>query len=217
MAEPLVFVSVGGTANEAQERFVRAVEDRLRAEGLSPHTVGRNSFSDEAPFKAVGSLMARCAGVVVIALERLHIEQGSEKRGGPKEQALSDVRLATAWNQIEAALGHSRGLPLLVLKQTGVRADGLLEKGFDWYVQELELDPAALSSLEFNGVLASWKAKLMAPAPAPAKALAPAINPAEMTVAQLLGALKPTQLWALLGTVGALLAGSFALGAKWIA
>lgn len=215
MAEPLVFVSVGGTANEAQERFVRAVEDRLRAEGLSPHTVGRNSFSDEAPFKAVGSLMARCAGVVVIALERLHIEQGSEKRGGPKEQALSDVRLATAWNQIEATLGHSRGLPLLVLKQTGVRPDGLLEKGFDWYVQELELDPAALSSLEFNGVLASWKAKLMAPAPA--RASTPAINPAEMTVAQLLGALRPTQLWALLGTVGALLAGSFAMGAKWIA
>jgi hypothetical protein len=31
-----VFVSVAGTANEAQEAFVRAVEDRLRSEGLMP-------------------------------------------------------------------------------------------------------------------------------------------------------------------------------------
>ena len=44
-----VFVSVGGTANEQQEAFVRAVEERLRSEGLVPHTVGRNTFSADSP------------------------------------------------------------------------------------------------------------------------------------------------------------------------
>ena len=34
MKEINVFVSVGGTASEMQEAFVRAVEDRLRGEGL---------------------------------------------------------------------------------------------------------------------------------------------------------------------------------------
>lgn len=211
-----IFVSVGSTSNEAQEAFVRAVEDRLRAEGLLPQTVGRNTFSDESPFKAVGTLMERCEGVVVIALERLHIDQGSEKRGGPKQAALADLKLATPWNQIEAALGYSRGLPLLVLVEEGLRADGLLEKGFDWYVQTVALRPDSLATPEFNGVLASWKAKLgkaRAAAPKPAPALP---NPAEMTVAQLAGALKPTQLWALLGALGGLLAAAFALGAKWI-
>lgn len=214
MASHDVFVSVGSTANEAQEAFVRAVEERLRAEGLVPHTVGRNHFSDESPFRAVGSLMERCAGVVVIALERLHIEQGSEKRGGPKQAVLVNQKLATAWNQIEATLGYSRGLPLLVLLEQGVRPDGLLEKGFDWYVQTVELSTASLASSEFNGVLASWKTKLGA---SRRSAVSPPLpDPAQMTVAQLLGALKPTQLWALLGTVGGLLAGAFALGAKWL-
>jgi hypothetical protein len=34
MNEFNVFVSVGGTATELQEAFVRSVEDRLRSEGL---------------------------------------------------------------------------------------------------------------------------------------------------------------------------------------
>ena len=214
MASQDVFVSVGSTANETQEAFVRAVEERLRAEGLVPHTVGRNHFSDESPFRAVGSLMERCAGVVVIALERLHIEQGSEKRGGPKQTPLADLKLATAWNQIEATLGYSRGLPLLVLLEQGVRPDGLLEKGFDWYVQTVELSPASLATSEFNGVLASWKAKLGAARKPAAVAVVP--DPAQLTVAQLLGALKPGQLWGLLILLGGALSTAFALGAKWL-
>ena len=49
MSQTQVFVSVGGPANDRQEQFVRAVEDRLRAEGLAPCTVGRNTFSADSP------------------------------------------------------------------------------------------------------------------------------------------------------------------------
>ena len=213
MAEHHVFVSVGSTANEAQEAFVRAVEDRLRSEGLVPHTVGRNTFSSDSPFRTITELMDRCSGVVVIALERLHIAQGSEKRGGPGESALSDVRLATSWNQIEAAMAHSRGFPLLVLVEEGLRADGLLEKGFDWYVQTVKLEPASLQTSVFNGVLASWKEKLGA---AGRRTAAPTPSASELTVAQLLGSLKPAQLWSALAALAALVAAAFALGAKLI-
>src|ERR1700730_2205046 len=70
MATRNVFVSVGATSNEEQEVFVRAVEDRLRSESLVPHTVGRNTFSSDAPLKKVIELLESCEGVVVIALER---------------------------------------------------------------------------------------------------------------------------------------------------
>ena len=70
MKELNVFVSVGATASDSQEAFVRAVEDRLRSEGLIPHTVGRNTFSANAPLKTVTDLIDRCSGTVVIALER---------------------------------------------------------------------------------------------------------------------------------------------------
>ena len=61
MNESNIFVSVGGTANERQEAFVRAVEDRLRSEGLIPHTVGRNTFSADSPVKTVTELLDKWA------------------------------------------------------------------------------------------------------------------------------------------------------------
>lgn len=211
MSDLHVFVSVGGTANDEQESFVRAVEDRLRGEGLIPHTVGRNTFSSDSPFKAVTELMDRCSGVVVIALERLYVEQGAEKRGGPNQNSLSKVKIATSWNQVEATMAYCRGFPLLVLVEDGLRADGLLEKGFDWYVQTIKVDPSSLHTQVFNGVLASWKDKLKA---RDKRQPASTSNLAEFTVGQLLGALRPAQLWSALAALAGVIAAAFAIGAK---
>jgi hypothetical protein len=164
-----VFLSVGGTISEKQESFVRAVEDRLRSEGLVPHTVGRNAFGMDAPLKTVTDLMDKCVGCLVIALERSYFPSGMEKRGGPKEAPLSNVKLPTPWNQIEAAMAYSRGLPLMVVVEDGLRGEGLLERGYDWYVQSVTPEPASLHSNEFNGVLASWKLKMTSGGKKPVK------------------------------------------------
>lgn len=208
MNELNVFLSVGGTATEQQEAFVRAVEDRLRSEGLIPHTVGRNTFSADAPLKTVTALLDECSGTVVIALERKFFPAGTERRGGPREALLSDVKLATAWNQIEAAMAYSRGHPLMIIVEQGICMEGLLEPGYDWYVQSVKPDVSALSTTEFNGVLSSWKQKLSKPQTRPA-----AKNPAELTIGQLVGSMKAAQLWSFLAAIAALVAGAFALGA----
>lgn len=211
MNEINVFVSVGGTATERQEAFVRAVEDRLRIEGLVPHTVGRNTFSSDAPLKAVTQLLERCSGTVVIALERTYFSSGVDKRGGSSESPLSDVKLPTPWNQIEAAMAYSKGHPLMVIVEAGLKSEGLLERGNDWYVQWVTPESASLNSTEFNGVLADWKRRLKVPI---GKAVPEPKPPSELTVADLLGGLRPTQLWSVLGALAVLVAGAFALGGK---
>jgi hypothetical protein len=208
-----IFVSVGGTANSQQEDFVRAVEDRLRGEGMIPHTVGRNTFSSDAPLKAVTELMKKCSGAVVIALERSFFPSGISKRGGPREAVLSEIKLPTPWNQIEAAMAYSVSLPLLVIVEAGLQNEGLLEKGYDWYVQEVSLQSASLATAEFNGVLYSWKQKIqegpVTPHPEPVPR-----SPQEMTIGELLGSLKPAQLWSTLAALAALVAGAFLVGSK---
>lgn len=212
MEETLVFVSVGGTATAEQEAFVRAIEDRLRSESLTPKTVGRNTFSADAPLKAITELMEHCSGIVVIALERSYFPAGLDKRGGPRQASLAEVRLPTPWNHIEAAMAYTKHLPLLVIVEAGLKAEGPLEPGYDWYVQTLPLEAAALASNEFNGVLADWKEKVLAGATAPR---APqALNPAELSMADLLGALRPVQLWSVTIALAGLLAGAFSLGAR---
>ncbi|WP_078119459.1 hypothetical protein [Thiosocius teredinicola] len=218
MNELDVFVSVGGTATDKQEAFVRAVEDRLRSEGLVPHTVGRNTFSSDAPLKTVTELMDKCSGTVVIALERMYFAEGFDKRGGEKQKALSDVKLATPWNQIEAAMAYSHDHPLLMVVEEGLKSEGLLERGYDWYVQWVQLDTASLNSVEFNGVLASWKSKISESHKQKQERKSPSaeIDPTQLTIGQLISGLKPAQLWSILVILGGLIAGSFALGAKLI-
>lgn len=208
-----VFVSVGTGLSPSQETFVVAVEERLRAIGLNPRTIGRNTFSADAPLHAISDLMDECRGAVVIALERFRFPSGEERPESAKQRQLADVRMPTSWNQIEAAMAYSRGLPLLVIVDEGVRADGLLEKGNDWYVQDLPVDANALNTTAFTGILESWSSRLdSAPNPKASKPQAP--DPASMSVGQLLAALKPAQLWASLGALVAALGVAFALGAN---
>jgi hypothetical protein len=216
MATRNIFVSVGATSNEKQETFVRAVEDRLRSEGLMPHTVGRNTFSSDAPLKTVVELLDSCQGTVVIALERSFFPSGVENRNGVHETQLSNVKLPTPWNHIEAAMAYSRRLPLMVLVEPGLKSEGLLERGYDWYVQWIEPVPSSLTTNEFNGVLAAWKSKVNSH---PAGSLktgndTSSKSPADLTMRELIGGLRPAQLWSVLVGLAALVAGAFALGAK---
>ena len=208
-----IFVSVGGTATEEQESFVQAIEERLRSEDLIPTTVGRNRFSADAPLKAVIECMNDSSGAIIIALERTYFPFGFEKRGGTKEKELSEKKYATPWNQIEAALAYSSGLPIMVIVEEGVHEEGLLEKGYDWYVMSIKLEPSTLNSSEFNGVLSSWKRKVESHQ---TKKTHPFDNEelAKLSVGEFIKILKPSQLWSILAAIAALVAGAFALGAK---
>jgi len=151
-----VYLSVGRPFLKAQEDFITSIESHLASSGLRARTVGRNEYSYKQPLRAVEDLMSKCAGSVVVALERLAIERAVERRNAPDEQRIENVALPTPWNQIEAALAYAHRMPLLVLKEKRIREEGLLEGRYDWYVQEVELDLVSLNSAEFRGIFDSW-------------------------------------------------------------
>lgn len=210
-----VFLSVGSSGSEKQEEFVCAIQERLRAEGLEPRTLGRTDWDSAAPLRPVVNLLGECSGAVIVALERTYFPQGTERRGSDRETPLSETCLPTAWNQIEAALAWSMDLPLLVICEHGLKSEGLLENRYDWYVQWVRVGKEALSTDEFNGVLASWKGKLVTPpverSQPPARSTLPR-DPSEMTIADLVGAMKPVHLWSLLGALAAAFVAAFTLG-----
>lgn len=155
-----IFLSVGRTYTDAQETFVRRIEDHLRAQALVPQTVGRSYFSSQQPLKAVDILMNECVGTVVVALERTFVAQALDRRGSPKETPVANICLPTVWNQIEAAMAYVRGHPLLVIVEDSLKPEGLLEMGYDWYVLTTPIDRPPFSDVESNGVFADWKARV---------------------------------------------------------
>ena len=156
-----IFLSLGRTCTEAQETYVCRLEDHLRANGFVPQTVGRSYFTSQAPLKAVDILMNECVGTVVVALERTFIPQAIDRRGSPKASELVEVRLPSVWNQIEAAMAYVRSHPLLVILEDGIRAEGLLEKGYDWYVLTVDITKTPFTDVESAGVFKDWKGRVL--------------------------------------------------------
>lgn len=152
-----VFLSVGRPFTDAQENFIFSVENYLRENKLRPRTVGRNEFTHKQPLRLVDELMRKSAGAIVIALERIQIRDGNELGGPPAGKIIRNESIPTPWNQIEAAFAYARRLPILVIRQDTVRAEGLLEGRYDWYVHSTELDPKFLRATEFTGTFESWK------------------------------------------------------------
>jgi hypothetical protein len=162
MAGITVFVSVGRTSTPEQEEFVSAIETHMLAHGLVPQALGRNYYSSQQPLRAIDDLMSQCSGVAIVGFERLRIVQAIDRRGSDIERKLADFALPTVWNQIEAAMAYTRGLPLLVLIQEELRAEGLLETGYDWYVKRMSLGARATSDREFCGIFDDWRSRVEA-------------------------------------------------------
>jgi hypothetical protein len=70
------------------------------------------------------------------------------------------VRLPTVWNQIEATMAYVRGHPLLVMLEDGLKPEGLLEQGNDWYVLTTAIDHPPFSDPESAGVFEDWKKRV---------------------------------------------------------
>ncbi len=164
MIEPVagikVFVSVGRTSTPQQEEFVSAIEAHMLDHGLAPQALGRNYWSSQQPLRAIDELMSQCSGVAIVGFERLRVVQAIDRRGSEAERSLADFALPTVWNQIEAAMAYSRGLPLLVLVQEELRTEGLLETGYDWYVKRMRIGANATSDREFRGIFDDWRSRV---------------------------------------------------------
>lgn len=155
-----VFVSVGRTSTPDQEAFVCAIESHMLDHGLVPQALGRNYWSSKQPLKAIDELMSECSGVAIVGFERLRILEALDRRGSDGERTVSGVALPTVWNQIEAAMAYSRGLPLLVVIDQELRTEGLLETGYDWYVKRVPLGPRVTLDREFCGIFDDWRARV---------------------------------------------------------
>jgi hypothetical protein len=215
-----VYLSAGRPANAEQESFLQAVEHFLRQRDLNPRTPGRTHLANKQPLKAVEQCMRTCKGIVVVAYERLYAPVAIERRGGSEQQNLADAIVPTVWNQVEGAMAYTLGLPVLILAQKGLRSEALLESKYDWNVQWVDVDARELLTQDFGSVFDDWRkeidvaeqAKDAVKAPVSAAASSRPANPAERTIGQLLGELKPGQALLVATVVGGLISGAFGLG-----
>ena len=197
-----VFISVGRTFSKNHEEFVSALEDLLRANGLNPRAVGRSDFTHKNPLKFIDDLMKECSATIIVAFERVRVVDGIERRGSPEQEILRNQNITTAWNQIEAAMAYTRGHSLFVLVENGCRSEGLLESGYDWYVQHVDLSRETLTTKAFIGSFTNWKNEVLEKEKSKSELKKKPVDGVDkMTIGQLFSSLQLSHLLTLIGLV----------------
>ena len=125
-----VFLSVGRVPTTTHKQFIDKVEAKLLHRGLVSKTIGRNTFTAGQPLDKIKEEMRASRGLLVFAMKRTSFPDGGSefRRLDQPPEHLRARSYATPWHQIEISMATTLGLPTLVLLETGVHEEGLLEE-----------------------------------------------------------------------------------------
>lgn len=160
-----VFLSYPKPCFQEQERFIQHVRDYLSERGFAPRTLGVTDYDMDAPLTTIRRLMLESNGLITIAFRRTYIDKGTARlRADVKdvqETPIDGTWLTTPWAHIEPAMAFQHGLPILILREKGVFADGILEKGVvGLYMPEFDLGQSLeeyFASNEWSGIIGKWE------------------------------------------------------------
>ncbi|WP_017300695.1 hypothetical protein [Nodosilinea nodulosa] len=160
-----IFLSVPTPCFQRQEQFIGQIRTYLKNRGLEPRTVGVTDYDMDAPLTAIRRLMIESNGLITVAFRRTFVEKGTARLRTDidtlSEQSINGQWLTAPWAHIEPAMAFQLGLPILILREKGVMADGILEKGIvGTYMPEFDLDQQVeqyFGTGEWNGMIGRWE------------------------------------------------------------
>jgi hypothetical protein len=160
-----IFLSYPKPSFRRQQQFVERVQEYLRQRGFAPRTLGVTDYDIDAPLTAIRRLMLESSGLLTIAFRRTFVEKSVERHctdiEGLRENEIKAQWLTTPWAHIEPAMAFQLGLPILIFREEGVLADGVLERGVvGLYVPEFNLDKPMdeyFDSVEWKGIMRKWE------------------------------------------------------------
>ncbi len=158
-----VFVSRPTSLTATQNAFCSSLIALMQERGFVPRTVGVSDFGNKVPLSIVRKVMAECAGAVILGFVQFSVESGVRKPGTRDERRVVGIDLPTPWNHLEAGMAFSAGLPLFVVRESSVAAEGIFDAQIgDYFVHHGELTPEWLRSPAFLQPFEEWTAEVKA-------------------------------------------------------
>jgi hypothetical protein len=160
-----VFLSYPKPCFGSQKAFVERIFKYLSERGFAPRTLGVTDYDMDAPMTAIRRLMLESNGLLTIAFRRTFVEKGTARLRTDidkmTEEPIDGKWLTTPWAQIEPAMAYQLGLPILIIREAGVLADGILERGVvGLYMPEFNLEKSIddyLEAAEWRGIIGKWE------------------------------------------------------------
>lgn len=161
-----VFLSSPTPHQKKQKEFLDTLCNYLTSRGFQPRTLGVSDYDMEEPLTAIRRIMLESNGLLAIAFKRTYVQSGvvrfDNDLPNTKNLDISGQWLTSPYCHIEPAMAFQLGLPILILREKGVVADGILEKGVaGTYLPEFDLtdsSDAYFESQEWKQIVAKWEA-----------------------------------------------------------
>ena len=165
-----IFLSYPQPHMKEQKGFIAQLTIYLRSRGLEPRTLGVTDYDMDAPLTAIRHLMLESNGLITIALRRTYLKDAANRSGatlpGVKESRIRDVWLTSPYCQIEPAMAYQLGLPILLLRERSVLAEGLLQHGIvGLFMPEVDISTNPKSyfgSHEWKDIIGKWEGQVRA-------------------------------------------------------
>lgn len=163
-----IFLSFPTPHLSNQKAFIDKMEAYVRTQGLVPCTMGTSNYDMDAPLAGIRRLLVGCCGLLAVAFRRSFAGELEIRRDanltGVAATRLQDAWLTSPYCQIEPAMAYQLGLPILILRERGVVAEGVLERGVTGlYCPEFDCtSDGPFELLESKAVLDQWTGRVRA-------------------------------------------------------
>jgi len=161
-----VYVSHPFPHQLVQRDFIGCLQRELIARGLAPYTISAVESVEGPPLAAIRSRIIESYGLIVVAFRRMWVERGMIRKNS-ENPALPAVEVSRSWLtssycQIEPAMAYQMSLPILVLREHGIRPEGFLDHAADVLkAPEIDLRESPFHYFRSDGwasILGEWEA-----------------------------------------------------------
>lgn len=151
-----VFLSHPSRLNEIQQQFVDEIIRQIRNELLFPRTLPETEQYPETPLTNIRRMILSSYGMVALNLRQRRVNLIENNL---KQPLSGSVWEGSPFAQIEPAMAYQYGLPLLLIRETGVEQNGIWSFGIA-PVLILEWDSTVPNPIEAFFRRNDWKSIL---------------------------------------------------------
>lgn len=163
-----VFVSCPWGLNRDQEKKAKLILDLLEQNKLQWRSLGQSDYPRNLPLGEVVGMIRHCSGGLILGFEQFRIQKGIYRRNvkrppdkGGQRKLIDPTLFPTPWNQLEAGIIFSQGLPLMILKERGIEG-GIFDIGitdvFTHFIPSPEMKKSEFD--DFDSVFQRWVAEV---------------------------------------------------------
>lgn len=147
------FLSHPSRLNVVQQQFVDAVIRKIRKELLFPRTLPITEQYPETPLTNIRRMILSSYGMVSLNLRQRRVNIIEDNLLQPIE---TTTWVGSPFAQIEPAMAYEYGLPLLLIRETGVEQNGIWSFGISPFLI-LEWDSTVINPIETFFQRTDWK------------------------------------------------------------